>query len=522
MNRFFLLLFLSAAFRLQAQNVSQYSLKIGPFAANKDLLIDSMSVFRHSAVQPMRIDEEETVLMPSKKYGWIRRKLFQEHLLQTKGQDYELSVDFIPDWVSGYDIAQKKSTYINTRGVQIQGNLGDKVSFYSSFFENQANFQGYVNSYIDSTKVIPGQGHVHTFLKPGYDFSSSVGYVSYTPSKFFNFKFGHDKNFIGDGYRSLLLSDNSFNYPFLRITTNVWRIQYTNIYAQLMDFSTVGFSSFGIPRKYLAAHYLDWNVTKRFTLGLYEAIMATDRTYGQGAGLDVNYWNPIIFFRPVEYSVGSANNALLGLTFRYKVATGVAVYGQFLLDEFSLQYLKANNGWWANKYAGQLGVKAKNIAKVRGFNGLLELNTARPYMYSHYVVAQNYGHYNQSLAHPLQANFYEGQSIFTYSVQRWALRTQVMYAVYGDDPGNGKSVGHNIYLNYNQREKEFGNYITQGNLSKVLYTDIKVSYVVNPLLNLRVELGYNFRDFSNNNTSDIGHCVSIGLRSSFRNAYYDF
>ena len=63
----------------------------------------------------------------------------------------------------------------------------------------------------------------------------SSGYVIYRPNNMFTLQFGHGKHFIGNGYRSLLLSDNSFNYPFLRIQTTFGKIQYTNLYAELQD-----------------------------------------------------------------------------------------------------------------------------------------------------------------------------------------------------------------------------------------------------------------------------------------------
>ena len=49
----------------------------------------------------------------------------------------------------------------------------------------------------------------------------SSGYISYSPIKEFNIQFGQGKHFIGDGYRSMLLSDNSFNYPYLSISLNL-------------------------------------------------------------------------------------------------------------------------------------------------------------------------------------------------------------------------------------------------------------------------------------------------------------
>ena len=63
----------------------------------------------------------------------------------------------------------------------------------------------------------------------------SSGYVTYRANKMFAVQVGHGKHFIGDGYRSLLLSDNTFNYPFLRIQTTFGKVQYTNLYTEFMD-----------------------------------------------------------------------------------------------------------------------------------------------------------------------------------------------------------------------------------------------------------------------------------------------
>ena len=82
-------------------------------------------------------------------------------------------------------------------------------------------------------------------------------YVSYRSDKFFSVQFGHGKHFIGDGYRSLFLSDNSFNYPYLMIQTDLGKIQYTNLYAEFKDinyFRTHGSDNkdqIGYPKKYV-------------------------------------------------------------------------------------------------------------------------------------------------------------------------------------------------------------------------------------------------------------------------------
>ena len=70
-----------------------------------------------------------------------------------------------------------------------------------------------------------------------------------------------------------------------------------------------------------------------------------------GNVFDINYMNPIIFYRPVEYSIGYSRqgNALLGLSLKYKMTSTSHMYGQLVLDEFRLEDFRAQNGAWRNK-----------------------------------------------------------------------------------------------------------------------------------------------------------------------------
>ena len=145
------------------------------------------------------------------------RKLFTEHLFIINQEDYKIIASPVIDLNIGKEFDDNNMTYVNTRGYFVEGNLGSKVSFHTSFRENQSIFPNYVHNYIKENKIVPGQGYARVFKDSGYDYSMSSGYVSIKSSKFFIFQFGHGKHFIGDGYRSLLLSDNTFNYPFLRI-----------------------------------------------------------------------------------------------------------------------------------------------------------------------------------------------------------------------------------------------------------------------------------------------------------------
>src|SRR5436853_4235524 len=149
---------------------------------------------------------------------WFGRKLRSEHLFTVNEPDFLLTVDPLFDFSISHENERNQNLYVNTRGARILGNLADKVSFYTGFYENQARFPHYLDMFVNTLEVVPGQGKVKRLGGGTYDYVMAFGGLTYMPSKYFNVQLAHDKNFIGDGYRSLLLSDNSFNYPFLKLT----------------------------------------------------------------------------------------------------------------------------------------------------------------------------------------------------------------------------------------------------------------------------------------------------------------
>lgn len=449
----------------------------------------------------------------------IIRKMFNEHLVEVNKKDYQLYADFLSDFQIGKDISKHQTTWINSRGFQIVGQIGKDVSFQSTFYEVQGRFPGYLTDYINKNRVVPGQGYIKNYGSNSFDYASADGNVSYHPNKHFTFQLGHGKNFIGDGYRSLLLSDVAFNYPFFKIITTLGNIRYINLLAQFSDFHNVTFNDeTAFPKKYGIFHYLDWSVTNRLTIGLFENIMVQPR------GFDLNLINPIIFLRPVEFSEGSPDKALVGLNLSYKAFKNYLLYGQLAINEFTAKEVFKKNGYWANKQGVQFGLRGFDILNIKNLSFLTEFNTVRPFTYSANVSIKNYAHFNQSLADPLGANFKEGIAFVTYQYKRYSFRIQLNYAYYGiDNPQDSASnVGKDIYRPYTTRSSNYGFFIGSGIKTHLYYSDIRVAYIINPKLNLRLEVGYINRKESNMIYKNNTNFISFGLRSSFRNFYYDF
>jgi hypothetical protein len=486
----------------------------------------------HSSLKPLFLDDSLiqraadsifTYGTDTSRHSRLYRKVFSEHLVDVKRPDYSAYIDFLPDFQAGQEMADQNTTWLNTRGFQAGGTVGKKFSFYTSGFENQARFANYYQNYIDAQQVVPGQSYDRTFgRKDIKDWSYVTALVSYSPAKFLNVTIGQDKTFIGDGYRSMILSDFSSNYPFIRLTGNLGNVQYMAMWTAMQDPSSTRISSnTGYRKKGGVFHYLDWNVNNRLSVGFFDAIIwsQTDDA-GNRRGFDWSYANPIIFLRPLEASSGSPDNALLGVTGKYEVLKNMAVYGQFLFDEFTAKEVFKGDGYFGNKFGIQMGIRGHDAFKIKNLNYLMEVNTANPYTYSGRTQILNYGNYNEPLSHPLGANFREALTVWNYAVKRWQFTAQANYSQYGLDEGS-LNYGKDIFKSYTTRISNYGNFTTQGIKTDLSYLNGRVAYVINPKTNLRIEVGGIFRQEKNSLQTTNTNWLTFGLRSSFRNIYND-
>lgn len=478
---------------------------------------DSLLVNRYQNLMRMGVDSLN-------KRSWVRRKLTDEHLLNFKGDDYTVYADFLPDFQIGRDFKNRTTTWKNTRGFQIGGTIGDKFSFYTNGFENQGVFANYITDFINTNGVVPSE-MTGKLDKKTKDWSYVTALLSYTPNKHLNVALGYDKNFIGDGYRSMLLSDVAANYSFLRVRATLGNVQYQTIFGYMLDPGAEKLTTdrrLGDRGKWAAMHYIDWNATNRFSIGFFQAVTWADAEKEGKRGFDFNYVHPFIFLRSVEgANTSSPDKMRLGINTKYEILDKTTVYGQFMIDEFTAKEFFGNKGYWANKWALQLGFRGSDLFKVENLNYLAEFNTARPYTYSHSDRVSNYAAMNQPLAHPFGANFRELLGILNYAYKRFDFHGQMIYAEYGLDP-DGVNYGKDIFKVYTSRVADYGNKIGQGIKTNLYFAEGRASYLLNPKYSLRLELGGVLRrevdGIKNTNTA----LFTFGLRSTFRNLYQDF
>ena len=421
--------------------------------------------------------------------------------------------------VPSLGLSESKMLFELAGGITVQGNLKKKLAWNFNFLSGNSTFANYIDSTAKYAHIIPEMGRAYGDNKYSYQYYS--GYLSYSPNRIFNFQAGRDKNFWGDGYRSLFLSDVAAPYPFLKITTKVWNLKYVVLYAMQKDISAnTGFVK-DDKTKFGVYHYLSWNIVPRFNIGFFESIVWQGNDTTRARSYDINYLDPFIFFRPIEYSLGSSDNALLGGSFKVKAGRKQLFYGQLILDEFFLKEIVKLKGWWGNKQGIQLGFRDFDLFTIKSLDLRLELNCARPYTYSHGSVQQNYGHFDQPLAHPMGANFREGVGILDYRVKNFIIETKGIYAVYGLDTA-GRNFGQNIYNSYLTHYREYGNYSGQGLRTFLYEAGLRVGWLLGLGMNLEADAGIMLRTETNYKYTLNTTIVYIGLRTALWNTYRDY
>ncbi len=419
-------------------------------------------------------------------------------------------------------------------GVNMQGVFNNKFSFNLAIITNVNQYPKYLDSVIfskydrldpSSNKyIIPGENAAklgnnnNSFAYTNFNFN-----LTYTPSKHFLIAGGYGKNFLGDGYRSLLLSDNSNNYPYLRLQARLWKLTYNVLYNRYTN--NFWYEVDGKPQpKYSTIHYLGFN-TKKFQVGLFDEVTWIAKDTNFTRGFDFQYINPLIFIRPSEFAIGSPDNAMVGFNLKYKIYKKGFIYGQLALDDI---YLKksadAHQQFYGNKYALQLGIWNKDIFNIAGLSYRIEWNGVRPYVYGHGVggnISLNYTNYYQSLTEPFGANFNEFISMFNYAKGRWYGTLENLYTIRGENPGVPYNNGEDLWGG-EEGVPTFGSKTMQGIKTKYFYNQLTAGYLINPANRLGVEASIAYRSRKSSIVNESEVYFSFGIKTSLYNLYHDF
>lgn len=415
--------------------------------------------------------------------------------------------------------AGEKIQFFNTRGVEFRGHVARRIGYYTYITATVARFPSYVQQRILEEQAVPGEGYWKEYRVTGQDYFTPRGYITFNLFDHVDFQFGHDKNFIGNGYRSLFISDFSNNNFFLKIQTRVWRITYTNLFVELIAQYDRNLGDRLLDKKYGAFHHLNIHCSHWLDLGFFEGVVFRRTNH-----FELQYLNPVIFYRAVEQAIGSPDNAVVGIDFKSNIASRISLYGQFFMDEYHFRNLMNRSGWWANKFAIQTGVKYINVLGIKHLDLQGEFNMVRPYTYTHGFTGSNYTHYNQPLAHPLGANFYEAIGILRYQVfPRFLLTSRFFFILKGVDT-TGTHFGGNIFIETNASNtyQEFGNTIAQGIKQHLMMFNAIFSYQF--FHNIYVDLNVLYRYINSSYTPYQRNdaLVNFGVRWNIPFRTYEF
>ncbi|MBP6091650.1 MAG: hypothetical protein KA521_10385 [Crocinitomicaceae bacterium] len=371
-------------------------------------------------------------------------------------------------------------------------------------------------SYITNEGIFRPKSFVNQTFSKGLITNDFRGRLSFTPNSMFNFQIGLDHNFIGEGNRSLFISDYGIAYPFGQIRLKFWRIEYSVLY----QFFREKTGTHQWLQKNGASHYLSFNATKWLNFGLFETVVFQPKDTLLNRGYELEYLNPVIFYRPQEYALGSSDNVLMGISFAAKTKKHT-FYGQLIMDEFLLKEITSSNGWWGNKYGFQIGIKGRFAKKSTRFFYRTEFNLVRPYTYAHIGIGQNYGNQGNVLAHPYGANFQELVLELKCQKKRFLVKTFINYSIKGLDSNAQVSYGGNIYASYINRPYEYGNFVGQGSQNEQMKVMLTVAYSIHKQSNLQLfsETSYT-QSFQSPQYNQF--YMLVGFRSQLWNDYRNY
>ena len=439
--------------------------------------------------------------------NWLGRKFFNENLIILNKKNIYLTLDPIFNFSTGVDLSDSLSTtlYTNTRGIKIEGVLGKNILFSTSFLENQAHFPNYVNTFIESNGVVPGMGRVKDYKNKDYDYAIAMASISWKVSDFLRIKFGNDKDFLGFGYRSILLTDNAFSYPHLKLDFYFakQKLKYTLNYALLQDLIRLpkGETPESLfERKVGAFHYLSYLPNRKFSIGLFSGTILPNTAVDSVNNFYLDALNPILMMNPLLNNPNYINK--IGLNLSLEIWKNTRFYFQFA----------ENPSNW-DQYSLLAGFRTWDLL-IPGLNLTLEYTSSKEESAAvlNEGKTKSYSHYSQSLAHVLGSGFNE-------------IFAQIDYRY--------KHIYFLLSLNYAERnvlDGQFWGFIDQDVqiaenedlMASSLLINAELSYLFNSKTNMELALGYRVKRSGMDSIFGKTDYLYLAFRTSLFNQYVDF
>lgn len=328
-----------------------------------------------------------------------------------------------------------------TNGAMVWGRIGERVDYYINLRNNALRTNSALPSEIFA---LPRYGYALS-RKFGFAYhDEAVAYLK-VATNYFEIAFGKFANQWGAGATgSLVLSDYATSYNQLLLRLKIWKLKYTSIFAELIDYTYKTVVGSPQETKYFVAHRLDLQFHPNCNIGLFESVITAGRT------LNVGYVNPIMFYRSIEHYYGSPDNAALGADFNWRIVPAVALYGQIFIDDLTTG--KIGTGFWGNKFAYLSGIYIVDPFEVQNIDARIEYGRVDPYTYTRSATrpqdnATAYLHYNSPLGY-----FAPPNSDIVFLEARYRFTKQLIASVsytrfrHGANPDSLTNVGGDIFL----------------------------------------------------------------------------
>ncbi len=432
---------------------------------------------------------------------YLVRKIFRESLLLSDSLKYFLFADPL----FNFGLGKEKSgpvTWINTRGFRAGGRIGELFAFETEFYENQAVFNSAIENHIRNSHIIPGQGLAKPYGTKGWDYSSSSGYISFSPVMVLNVQAGYGKQFIGDGYRSLILSDASFYYPYAKITLSFKNFMYSWMLSLLQEYDTSKVEMNDLFfRKTFSTHLISVNLFRKLQISLIESEMHNNPdTFGIFRS-DWKLFNPVMML----YSPDNKIHTLWGTNVKFNLTNKLLIYNQWAFDN-----LASGEPVYSSV---QAGFKYFDVLGVKGLFAQAEFNQVQPNTYKSSNQLLNWNHYGESLAHPYGDNFKEEVVFLTYSWHRWKLSSQTNLV---------KQLSNNAEDKYPTTTGKIPGIPYYSGGQKLYWENIQLNLYLNPKTLMNFSLGYTFRKEDLPGSFTTMNYLYFAFSTSLVNLYNDF
>jgi hypothetical protein len=460
---------------------------------------------------------------PVLKYGWgapmaesprkVLRHLTSKHLLEYENDDVYVTLDPVLDLSLMFDDSDTSALgnlFSNWRGLRCSGRLGKQVSFQTDFVEVQTRPAEWQRQWIDRWGVYPGYGRVKPFQIDAYDFAVSTGSVQYQPLHSLTLRLGSERQFIGNGYRSLMWSDALFPTPFLQARWNSpgGRWQYSSGFHLLQTLDRLPKGE--VPeslfkRKGASVNYFSMKPWPGSEIGLFECVIwnmyDSSGTHGPGAGAYI----PLLGVNSVLHGKDTVNNSMTGINVTQRLHRKVLIYGQWVLDHPQAKRM----GW-------QTGCRIFDPG-LKGMNVLLEWNHCSPYLYAFESPLQSYSHMQQPVGHPAGGSLDEWVVRLDYRYRRWRTRVHFSYLEQELD------AGADVMSSPRNATQTFA----PSPFRTLLNSSAELAFVINPAYSLEIAAGYQFRQqrvYYNwqDDTLQLTRLLYFGLRTAIFSRYNDF